>query len=35
MLATLRNKLYGLDAEKIDYQGTAKLVKEKFNLYKL
>ncbi|MFW9281065.1 hypothetical protein ACOQO6_04060, partial [Glaesserella parasuis] len=35
MLATLRNKLYGLDAEKIDYQETAKLVKEKFKLYKL
>lgn len=35
MLATLRNKLYGLDAEEIDYQEIAKLVKEKFNLYKL
>ncbi|MDO9697982.1 hypothetical protein Q7559_11545, partial [Glaesserella parasuis] len=34
-LSTLLNKLYGLDAEKIHKQETAKLVKEKFKLYKL
>lgn len=35
ILASLRNELYSSSPEEIDYQETARLVKEKFNLYKL
>ncbi|WP_386693202.1 MULTISPECIES: hypothetical protein [unclassified Lonepinella] len=35
LLTGLRNKLYGLSPEEIDYAQTAKLVREKFNKYKL
>lgn len=35
ILASLRNELYSLSPEEIDYQETARLVKEKFNIYKL
>lgn len=35
ILAGLRNRLYGLAPEKIDYEAVAKLVKEKFEIYKL
>lgn len=34
-LADLRNRLYGLSPEEIDYESTSKLVREKFELYKL
>ncbi|HDX1039661.1 TPA: hypothetical protein RNX16_002214 [Pasteurella multocida] len=35
ILSSLRNELYGLSPEEIDYQEIARLVKEKFDLYKL
>ena len=35
ILAGLRNRLYGLAPEEIDYETVAKLVKEKFEIYKL
>lgn len=35
ILAGLRNRLYGLAPEEIDYEAVAKLVKEKFEIYKL
>lgn len=35
ILAQLRNKLYGLKPEEIDYEEISKLVREKFNKYKI
>lgn len=35
ILASLRNDLYGLPPEKIDYERTLELVREKFERYKL
>lgn len=35
LLAGLRNKLYSLKPEEIDYEELSKLVREKFNKYKL
>ena len=34
LLAGLRNKLYALKPEEIDYEELSKLVREKFNKYK-
>ncbi|OOF87945.1 hypothetical protein [Rodentibacter ratti] len=34
LLAGLRNKLYALDPEEIDYEELSKLAREKFNKYK-
>ena len=34
LLAELRNKLYSLNPEEIDYEELSKLVREKFNKYK-
>ena len=34
LLAGLRNKLYALTPEEIDYEELSKLVREKFNKYK-
>ena len=34
-LASLRNALYSLSPEEIDYENVAKLVREKFEIYKL
>lgn len=34
LLAQLRNKLYALNPEEIDYEELSKLVREKFNKYK-
>lgn len=34
-LASLRNELYSLSPEEIDYENVAKLVREKFEIYKL
>lgn len=35
VLASLRNELYSLSPEEIDYENVAKLVREKFEIYKL
>lgn len=35
ILAQLRNKLYALNPEEIDYEEISKLVREKFNKYKI
>lgn len=35
LLAGLRNELYGLSPEKINYEEVSKLVREKFNKYKI
>lgn len=35
ILASLRNELYSLSPDEIDYEKTVKLVKEKFERYKL
>lgn len=34
LLAELRNKLYALNPEEINYEELSKLVREKFNKYK-
>lgn len=34
-LASLRNRLYSLPPEEIDYESVAELVREKFEIYKL
>ncbi|MEX4641615.1 hypothetical protein MY672_09365 [Haemophilus influenzae] len=34
LLAELRNKLYSLNPEEINYEELSKLVREKFNKYK-
>ena len=34
-LGSLRNKLYSLSPEEIDYENVSKLVREKFEIYKL